>query len=235
VPVGASGRQPPSPHAPREGPLRHLETVLGDEKERGRSPCRALRIPRSRRNSRDRAGQQPPCRSPYPTPAPSAFDAATIPSTYAPPQPEDTIDRRIAVFPLALISACISWTIYHLTSRPHVRLFQHHCDERSWAWPKRSASAQDIIVAGLDACRNGTFVFHYSAAITDDVLTEAAAPLDFRVPQPSTGLLHHPDELIWAALEARPTFERAMHLAPEAVGIFSMPVRRRSRSPSASN
>src|SRR5437899_2831192 len=34
---------------------------------------------------------------------------------------EDTFDRRIAVFPLAPVSACISLG-YHLTSRPHVRL-----------------------------------------------------------------------------------------------------------------
>jgi hypothetical protein len=41
---------------------------------------------------------------------------------------EDTFDRRIAVFPLTPVSACISLG-YHLTSRPHVRLFQHHRDD----------------------------------------------------------------------------------------------------------
>ena len=136
---------------------------------------------------------------------------------------EDTFDRRIAVFPLAPVSACISLG-YHLTSRPHLRLFQHHRDERSWAWPRRLAPAQDIVVSGLDgSSRSGravTFAFHYSAAITDEALIEAAAPLnfrvDFRVPQPSTGWLHHPDQLTWAALDARRAFERAMQLAPEA-------------------
>lgn len=136
---------------------------------------------------------------------------------------DDTFDRRIAAFPLAPISACISLG-YHLTSRPHVRLFHHHRDERSWAWPRRLAPAQDIVVAGLDGkpqtCRAATFVFHYSATITDDVLTEAAAPLefrvDFRVPEPSTGWLRHPDQLTWAAVEARRAFERAMQLVPDA-------------------
>jgi hypothetical protein len=134
-----------------------------------------------------------------------------------------SFDRRIAVFPMAPVSACISLG-YHLTSRPHVRLFQHHRDERSWAWPRRLAPAQDIVVSGLDGephrGRAATFAFHYSAAITDDVLIEAAAPLDFRVdfrvPQPSTAWLHHPDQLTWAALEARRAFERAVHLAPDA-------------------
>jgi hypothetical protein len=136
---------------------------------------------------------------------------------------EDTFDRRIAVFPLAPVSACISLG-YHLTSRPHVRLFQHHRGERSWAWRRQLAPAQDIVVSGLDEGphrgRAATFAFHYSAAITDDVLIEAAAPLDFRVDfrvhQPSTGWLQHPDQLIWAAFEARRAFERAVQLAPDA-------------------
>jgi hypothetical protein len=136
---------------------------------------------------------------------------------------DDTFDRRIAVFPLAPISACISLG-YHLTSRPHVRLFQHHRDDRSWAWPKQLAPAQDIVVSGLDqaphACTAATFVFHYSAAVTDEALREAGGPLnfrvDFRVPKPSTGWLQHPVQLAWATLEARRAFERAMLLAPTA-------------------
>ena len=47
----------------------------------------------------------------------------------------DTVDRRLAIFPLAPVSACIALG-YHLTSRPHVRLFQHERDDRSWVWPK---------------------------------------------------------------------------------------------------
>src|SRR5260370_10383567 len=88
----------------------------------------------------------------------------------------DTFDQRIAVFPLAPVSACISLG-YHLTSRPHVRLFHHQRDQRSWAWPRRLAPAQDIVVSGLDRSPAATFAFHYSAAITDHLLIEAAAPL----------------------------------------------------------
>ena len=47
------------------------------------------------------------------------------------------------------------------------------------------------LVGNPHVCRTGTSVFHYSATITDHVLTEAAAPfdfrVDFRVPQPSAG------------------------------------------------
>jgi hypothetical protein len=136
---------------------------------------------------------------------------------------DDVFDRRIAVFPLAPVSACISLG-YHLTSRPHVRLFQHHRDERTWAWPRRLAPAQDILVSGLDGQpprgRAATFLFHYSASIADDALAEAGAPpefrVDFRVPEPATGWLQHPDQLTWAALEARRAFERAMQLMPDA-------------------
>jgi hypothetical protein len=136
---------------------------------------------------------------------------------------DDVFDRRLAIFPLAPISACISLG-YHLTSRPHVRVFQHHRDERNWSWPRLAAPAQDIVVSGLDrdpsADQGATFVFHYSAPITDDVLAEAGAPLgfrvDFRVPEPSTGWLRHPAQIAWAAQEARRAFERTMQLLPNA-------------------
>jgi hypothetical protein len=116
---------------------------------------------------------------------------------------DDIFDRRIAIFPLAPVSACISLG-YHLTSRPHVRLFQHFRDERSWVWPRRSVPAEDIVASGLDVappsdCRAVTFLFHFSANITDDVLDEASVPLDwrvdFRVANPTTAWLQHPDQL----------------------------------------
>jgi SMODS-associated and fused to various effectors sensor domain len=137
---------------------------------------------------------------------------------------DDIFDRRIAIFPLAPVSACISLG-YHLTSRPHVRLFQHHRDEHSWAWPRRSAPGEDIVASGLEAvspsgCRAATFLFHFSATITDDVLNEAGVPLDcrvdFRVANPTTTWLQHPDQLKWAAFEARRAFERAIQLVPGA-------------------
>ena len=154
---------------------------------------------------------------------PEAVDATIAAATRQLLAGEDAFDRRIAVFPLAPVSACISLG-YHLTSRPHVRVFQHHRDQRSWAWPRRLAPAQDIVVSGPDSAipnaRAATFVFHYSAVITDEVLNEASAPLDlrfdFRVPQPATSWLQHPDQITWGAFEARRTFERAMQLCARA-------------------
>ena len=133
----------------------------------------------------------------------------------------DTFDRRIAVCAIAPISACMALG-YHLTSRPNVRHFQHHRDDRSWAWPRRAAPAQDIIVSGLadedPECRVVTFLFHFSAIIADEAFAEIAVShdrrVDFRVGAPSTAWLQHPDQVRWAAIEARQAFERAMQLFP---------------------
>lgn len=65
-----------------------------------------------------------------------------------------------------------------------------------------------------------TFAFHLSANITDEALVEASAPLDhrvdFRVVLPSTAWLEHPNQIAWAAFEARRAFERAVQLVPSA-------------------
>jgi SMODS-associated and fused to various effectors sensor domain len=136
---------------------------------------------------------------------------------------DDVFDRRLAVFPLAPISACLSLG-FHLTSRPHIRLFQHHRDERNWSWPNAVSPAPDILVSGLDSGQSGqaeaTFVFHFSAVIGDEVLIEAGAPLnlrvDFRVPEPTTGWLRHSEQLLWASEGVRRAFEHTMRRAPNA-------------------
>ena len=134
---------------------------------------------------------------------------------------DDLFDQRIAVFPLAPVSACMSLG-YHLTSRPNVRLFQHHRDERTWAWPRLPLPAQDITVTGFDErdaeCQVVTFLFHLSAVITDAVVAEMAEPVghrvDIRVETPSTAWLRHPDQIRWAAAAARQAFEQAMQDFP---------------------
>ena len=135
----------------------------------------------------------------------------------------DHFDRRIAVFPLAPVSACISLG-YHLTSRPNVRLFQYHRDDHTWAWPRPLAPAQDIVVSRLEQedlnCRSVAFLFHFSAVIRDASVIGLNIPLDrridFRVLEPSTVWLQHPEQIKWAALEARQAFERAVQLFPHA-------------------
>ncbi len=136
----------------------------------------------------------------------------------------DTVDRRVAVFPLAPVSACVALG-FHLTSRPHVRLFQYHRDDHTWTWPKAATPAQDLTVAGLcdpdPNCRTVGFFFHISAPILDAALGAAGEYLDrridFRASSPSTAWLQHADQLRYVAFEARRAFERAVQLYPHAV------------------
>jgi SMODS-associated and fused to various effectors sensor domain len=136
---------------------------------------------------------------------------------------DDVFDRRLAIFPIAPVSACFSLG-YHLTSRPHVRLFQHHRDSQSWSWPRKPAPANDLAVSGPNdrspTSRAATFIFHLTAAITDEVLLEAGAPLDcridFRVPSPSTGWLQSPEQIVGVAHAARTAFEHVMRMLPNA-------------------
>ena len=152
-----------------------------------------------------------------------AVDAATAGRVQALLAAGDPFDCRLAVFPLAPVSACLSLG-YYLTNRPHVRLFQYHRDDHTWAWPRRAAPAQDIEVSGLENgdsnCRTLGFLFHYSAVITDSAIASLSLGLnrriDFRVPTPSTSWLQHPDQVKWAASEARQAFEQAVHLFPQA-------------------
>ena len=137
---------------------------------------------------------------------------------------DDTFDKRIAVFPIAPVSACLALG-YHLTSRPHVRPFQHHRDEHTWAWPRRALPPDDIRVTGADCevrdANAVTFAFHFSAIVTDEVLVEAGAQLDCRidigVETPSTTWLQHPEQLTRVVAATRRAFEAAMRLYPRAL------------------
>lgn len=134
---------------------------------------------------------------------------------------DDVFDQRIAVFPLAPVSACLSLG-YHLTSRPNVRLFQHHRDDRSWAWPRQVPPTHDITVTGLGnsdpGCQVVTFLFHLSAVITDAVVDELAEPVgrrvDVRVESPSTSWLRNADQIKWIAAATREAFEQTMRDFP---------------------
>jgi len=151
----------------------------------------------------------------------------------------DLCDRRLAIFPLAPVSACLSLG-YHLTSRPHVRLFQNHRDQRNWAWPRRSAPAQDIAVSGVvertvsDASAIA-FLFHFSAEITDaaiaDVVPSSMPRIQFRVAKPGTGWLVHPDQVTCAAAAAREAFEGAMRAFPREIGCEALTMARHQRWP----
>ena len=82
----------------------------------------------------------------------------------------------------------------------------------------RAGLIDEISVAicpAVDGARGRPHAFH-----SNDDEAEARAPLDFRVDfrvsQPTTSWLQHPDQLTWAALEARRAFERTIQLCPQA-------------------
>ena len=135
----------------------------------------------------------------------------------------DAFDFRLAVFPLAPVSACLSLG-FHLTNRPHLRLFQFHRDDRSWVWPRQEPPPPDIEVTGLEegdpGCAEVAFVFHLSAIVADAAIADTAAAgarrIDIRVPEPGTAWLQHPAQLKELAVTARRSFETAVRLFPAA-------------------
>lgn len=135
----------------------------------------------------------------------------------------DPFDFRLAVFPLAPVSACLAFG-YCLTNRPHVRLFQYHRDERSWAWLKLVHPSLDVTVEGLGeddpACRAVGFVFHLSAHVRPDAISTSPAAnahlVHIRASQPSSGWLIHPHQLTVLATFARQSFEQTLQRFPNA-------------------
>lgn len=134
----------------------------------------------------------------------------------------DPFDFRLAVFPLAPVSACISLG-YDLTNRPHVKLFQYHRDDRSWAWPNLAMSPPDLFTDGLDeadlTCTDVVFAFHLSATVRDEDFPEIpghAPRVHVRAAQPATDWLKHPAQLRNLASASRYCFERAHQQFPNA-------------------
>jgi hypothetical protein len=136
----------------------------------------------------------------------------------------DTFDFRLAVFPLAPVSACFSLG-FHLTNRPHLRLFQFHRDDRTWVWPRQEPPLPDIEVTGLDEgdpdCAEVVFVFHLSAMVADtaiaDTTVAGARRIHIRVPEPGAAWLQHASQIKELAMTARRSFEMAARIFPAAV------------------
>jgi len=135
----------------------------------------------------------------------------------------DSYDKRYAVFPLAPVSACIA-VGYLFTNRPHVRLFQHHRESFSWAWPGQSP-ANDLTVHGFpespDASAAEVAVcFHLSAAISLDDLPPQFVTgknvVHIRIAQPSVRWLVAPIQLDWIGDLAGSVFEQLCSTFPAA-------------------
>lgn len=134
----------------------------------------------------------------------------------------DSFDHRVAVFPLAPVSACIALG-YHLTSRPNVRLHQNHRDTRNWRWPDRPVPVQDLMLTEHDEDSGSeavSFLFSLSAAIQEpsvEVYLGGESPrFDVFVPVPSVEWLVHPDQVIAVAAMARQAFQMAIEKYPRA-------------------
>lgn len=126
----------------------------------------------------------------------------------------DSFDFRLAVFPLAPVSACLALG-YYLTNRPRVRLFQYHRDEQSWSWPKESMAVNDISITGIperEINDSGEIAicFNLTAPINQEslrVLPSLIGEIQLTVPNPSTSWLQHPDQLKYLAKASRNIFE----------------------------
>ncbi|KPL87558.1 hypothetical protein SE18_10875 [Herpetosiphon geysericola] len=136
----------------------------------------------------------------------------------------DPFESRIAVFPLAPISACITLG-YHLTNRPRVRLFQYHRDNQSWRWPDIPTPEDSLSIINLPAEVDNNsgelaICFNLSSYITEDCISELGQSFINRInvtlDDPSTGWLQHPDQLIELASKARHTFEKCVSKYPKS-------------------
>lgn len=136
----------------------------------------------------------------------------------------DTFNERFAVFPLAPVSACIALG-RELTNRPHVRLFQYHRDDQSWAWPSHDAKITHVTVSALptDIDQNAEAVvlcFQLSGRITAPMLAPHVDPgfprIDFVVPEPGTGWLRATDQLDRLGMLTRAIFEGLTAIYPNA-------------------
>lgn len=137
----------------------------------------------------------------------------------------DPFDFRLAIFPLAPVSACLALG-YYLTNRPRVRLFQYHRDDYSWSWSNKASSPNDIKVTGLTDIKIAftdeiAICFHLSAFITEESINEvikssSLVKVDVTVANPSTSWLQHQDQLKELSKIARKIFEQGIKYYPKA-------------------
>ena len=88
----------------------------------------------------------------------------------------DAVASRVAVFPLAPVSAC-AYTGYLLTNRLNVRGFQYHRDQATWIWPKNleglTMPAVAEPVGSISTSAELFFLFELSAPIDASEIMES--------------------------------------------------------------
>jgi hypothetical protein len=128
----------------------------------------------------------------------------------------DSVASRVAVFPLAPVSACI-YAGYLLTNRLNIRGFQYHRDQATWAWPKDPPALTmptvEESVKSVDPSAELFFLFELTAPIDAVELLEGRAGdravYRCSVPDRSTGWLKNKSQLDELARKAREMFEAA--------------------------
>lgn len=138
---------------------------------------------------------------------------------------DDLFNFRLAVFPLAPVSACLALG-YYLTNRPRVRLFQYHRDDQSWAWPDEVSPLNDIQITGLPDVKVASadelaICFHLSASITEEAIHEVVknsllGEVHITVATPNTSWLRHQEQLKELSKVARDVFEKCVAYYPKA-------------------
>jgi hypothetical protein len=135
----------------------------------------------------------------------------------------DSIASRVAVFPIAPVSACI-YAGYLLTNRLNVRGFQYHRDHATWTWPKNSQAlttptVEESVKSALPSAEL-FFLFELTAPIDALELLEAIggdqAVYRCSVPDLSTGWLKSKTQLDELARKAREMFEGAAIYYPRS-------------------
>lgn len=129
---------------------------------------------------------------------------------------------RIALYPLAPVSACISFG-YHLTNRVRTQAFQYHRDEGTWVWPKDESaegSSFSLVSRNMLDATDIVFGFSLSAPIgmseTLTGLLKKSAFFEFTTAKPSTSWLTAKWQLVELGRNARTAFEIAADLFKNA-------------------
>jgi hypothetical protein len=136
---------------------------------------------------------------------------------------QDSLSSRIAVFPLAPVSACL-FSGYLLTNRLNVRAFQYHRDDATWAWPKDARQPTSPIFLEIQespsASADVLFLFELTAPVDASLarlrIVGEQAVYQCSVPDPSTAWLKSKAQLDELARKAREMFEVASIRYPQS-------------------
>jgi hypothetical protein len=136
---------------------------------------------------------------------------------------QDPVSSRLAVFPLAPVSACL-FSGHLLTNRVNLRAFQYHRDDATWAWPKDPEQPTSPTFMETNASPSPSaqvlFLFELTAPIDASLMSAKVggeqAIYRCSVPDPSTGWLKSKAQLDELARKAREMFEQASIRYPQS-------------------